>query len=395
MSQGDDEQRDDEPKGEGNSSDDRKASDQDAKPDSGADDNDDDKQDKNKPDKPPLWKRPLFWIIAIVVVAVVIVGGFLWWSHARKYESTDDAFVDAHIVRLSPQIAGQLVWVAPSDNRHVKAGQLLAVIEPSGPEAQLEQARAGVAEADAGIAQAEGRLIAARAQWREAIANARAPAAEAGRSARDAARFGNLAGLDRAAVAETQLDQARTQARTAAAQAAAARRQIATARANMLVAEKGIEAARAQRTAAVARVSQARVTTGDLRITAPIDGQVVQRNVNVGSTVSPQTQMMAIVPDQIWVTANFKETQLTHMALRQPVEIRIDAYPDQSFPGHIDSIQRGAGQAFGILPPQNATGNYVKVVQRVPVRIVFDRMPDPRRFPIGPGMSVVPQVKVR
>jgi membrane fusion protein, multidrug efflux system len=378
---------------------DNKSAPKDDTSDSGNDDKPSDNQDDNdkddKPKRPPLWKRPLFWLIALIVAAVVLIGGFLWWSHARKYESTDDAFIDAHIVRLSPQIAGQLVWVAPSDNRHVKAGQLLAVIEPSGPEAQLEQARAGVAEADAGIAQAEGRLIAARAQWREAIANARAPAAEAGRTARDAARFGNLAGLDRAAVADTQLDQARTQARSAAAQAAAANRQIATARANMLVAEKGIAAAQAQRKAALARVSQARVTTGDLRITAPIDGQVVQRNVNVGSTVSPQTQMMAIVPDQIWVTANFKETQLTHMALRQPVEIRIDAYPDESFPAHIDSIQRGAGQAFGILPPQNATGNYVKVVQRVPVRIVFDRMPDPRRFPIGPGMSVVPQVKVR
>lgn len=374
------------------------ASGDDAETKDGSKDGDKSKEEKSadKEDKgPPLWKRPLFWIVAIAIAAVLILGGLLWWLHARQYESTDDAFIDAHIVRLSPQVSGQLTWVAAADNRHVRAGQLLAVIEPSGPQAQLEQAQAGVAEADAGIAQAQGKWIAAQAQWREALANARAPAAEAGNSARDAARYGTLASLDEAAAADTQLDKARTQAASASAQADAARRQIATARANMLVAQEGIQSAQAQRRAALARVSQANVTIDDLRIKAPIDGQVVQRNVNVGSTVSPQSQIMAIVPDQIWVTANFKETQLTRMGLGQHVDIKIDAYPGQTFSGHVDSIQRGAGQAFGILPPQNATGNYVKVVQRVPVRIVFDRMPDPRRWPIGPGMSVLPRVKVR
>jgi membrane fusion protein, multidrug efflux system len=136
----------------------------------------------------------------------------------------------------------------------------------------------------------------------------------------------------------------------------------------------------------------------DLRITAPVDGQVVNRQVNIGSYVGPGSQLMAIVPDRMWVTANFKETQLELMRIGQPVEIRVDAYPGVKFRGHVDSIQRGAGQAFALLPPQNATGNYVKVVQRVPVRIEFDRGrddPDPRRYPIGPGMSVVPTVKVR
>jgi membrane fusion protein (multidrug efflux system) len=144
-------------------------------------------------------------------------------------------------------------------------------------------------------------------------------------------------------------------------------------------------------------VQQADVTIGNLRLTAPVSGQVVNRQVNLGSYVAPGAQLMAIVPDTMWITANFKETQLTLMRRGQPVEIRVDAFPGIKFVGHLDSIQRGAGQAFALLPPQNATGNYVKVVQRVPVRITFDLKhgPDPRKYPIGPGMSVVPTVKVR
>ena len=146
-----------------------------------------------------------------------------------------------------------------------------------------------------------------------------------------------------------------------------------------------------------AQIAQARVTLGNLELRAPVAGQVVNRSVNVGSYVSPGTPLMAIVPETMWVTANFKETQLALMRPGQPVSIKVDAYPDVEFRGHVDSIQRGAGQAFSILPPQNATGNYVKVVQRVPVRIAFDLKngPDPRKYPIGPGMSVVPTVKVR
>jgi membrane fusion protein (multidrug efflux system) len=346
-------------------------------------------------DEPPFYKRPLFWIIAGAVALILGIGLLLWWLHARQYESTDDAFIDAHIVRLSPQVSGRLVWIAQLDNRHIKAGQLLAVVEPTGPEAQLEQARAGVAEADAGIAQAQGKLVQAIAQRSQSAANAEAPAADAARAARNFARYRELARIDKAAAADTQIDQARAEAERSAAQATAARREVNSAAANIEVARKAIEAAQAQRRTALARVSEANVTVGDLRIVAPIDGQVVQRNVNIGSTVSPQSQMMAIVPDQIWITANFKETQLALMRVGQHVDVSVDAFPDQKFAGHVDSIQRGAGQAFGILPPQNATGNYVKVVQRVPVRILFDRMPDPKRWPLGPGMSVVPRVKVR
>ena len=173
---------------------------------------------------------------------------------------------------------------------------------------------------------------------------------------------------------------------------------MASADAQIGVARKAAVAAGAAITARRAQADQARITLNNLRLTAPVSGQVVNRSINVGSYAGPGTQVMAIVPDTMWITANFKETQLQGMRVGQDVTVKVDAFPDVEFRGRVDSIQRGAGQAFAILPPQNATGNFVKVVQRVPVRIVFligKDYPDPRNYPIGPGMSVVPTVKVR
>ena len=376
----------------------RKASDQSDRADVSDKDKDSEDQDNGDGEKKPsLFKKPLFWIILIVVVAALAVGALLYWLHSRQYESTDDAFVDAHIVRLAPTVAGTLVQVADVDNRHVDAGRLLAVIEPAGPEAQLAQAQAGVQQAIAQQQQAEAQVTAAIAARNQAAAQARAPLAEAQKAASDLARYQSLVRIDPNAVAGQQLDQARAQARSTAAQAAAAQRQVDDADAQVAVARRAVSAAGAAIDAKKAEVKQAQVTVGDLRLTAPVSGQVVNRQVNVGSYVAPGTQLMAIVPDRMWVTANFKETQLALMRIGQPVDIAVDAFPDVKFRGHVDSIQRGAGQAFSILPAQNATGNYVKVVQRVPVRIEFDLQhgADPRKYPIGPGMSVVPTVKVR
>ena len=347
--------------------------------------------------RPPLFRRPLFWLILLVVGGVVIGGGTLYWLDARQYESTDDAFVDAHIVRIAPTVAGTLLQVADVDNRHVEAGQLLGVIKAQNPAAQLAEAQAGVAQAEAQIETARAQAVAAEAQRAQAIAQAQAPLAVAQKAAQDLARYEQLLKLDPSAVAGQQLDAARAQARQAAAEAAAARRQVVNADANIRVTQRQVTAAQAAADARRAVVRQGEITLGDFRLTAPVSGQVVNRSVNIGSYVAPGTPLMSIVPDRIWVTANFKETQLKNMRRGQPVELRVDAFPDVKFRGTVDSIQRGAGQAFSLLPAQNATGNFVKVVQRVPVRIEFDikNGPDPRRYPIGPGMSVVPTVKVR
>ncbi len=378
-----DEDRKDDPNGEDQQSDTEQQGDSD--------------EDKADDKKPSVFKKPLFWIILVIVVGGLIIGGVLYWLHARQFESTDDAFVDTHIVRLAPQVAGTLVQVADIDNRHVEAGRLLAVIKASGRDAQVAEAQANESQARAQFAQAQAQVTAAEAQRQQAAAQARVPMAAAVKAQQDLARYEALLRLDPSAVAGQQLDQARATARQTAADAAAAREQIDTATAQISVARKQVGAAKSVIDARRAQVDQANVTIGDLRLTAPVAGQVVNRSVNVGSYVAPGTQLMAIVPDQMWVTANFKETQLTLMKIGQPVDIHVDAYPGVDFKGHVDSIQRGAGQAFALLPPQNATGNYVKVVQRVPVRIVFDAKngPDPKRYPIGPGMSVVPTVKVR
>ena len=376
--------------------------DEDRKPDPNGEDqqSDTDQQDESEDEadkKPSVFKKPLFWIILVIVVGGLIVGGVLYWLHARQFESTDDAFVDTHIVRLAPQVAGTLVQVADIDNRHVEAGRLLAVIKASGRDAQVAEAQANESQARAQFAQAQAQVTAAEAQRQQAAAQARVPMAAAIKAQQDLARYEVLLRLDPSAVAGQQLDQARATARQTAADAAAAREQIDTATAQISVARKQVGAAKSVIDAKRAQVDQANVSISDLRLTAPVAGQVVNRSVNIGSYVAPGTQLMAIIPDTMWVTANFKETQLTLMKIGQPVDIHVDAYPGVDFKGHVDSIQRGAGQAFALLPPQNATGNYVKVVQRVPVRIVFDAKngPDPKRYPIGPGMSVVPTVKVR
>jgi membrane fusion protein (multidrug efflux system) len=368
--------------------------------DDGEDEEDKDEEDKDEEDKgPPFYKKPVFWLIAIVVLLIVVICGTLFWLHKRQYVSTDDAFVDAHIVRISAEVQGKLTHVADADNRHVQAGALLATIEPYQSAAQLDQARAQALQADAGIQQAQAQVESARAQQAQAVASAREPEADAAKAAADLRRYLALRQLDAAAVSGTQIDQAIAQAKSTSAQAAAARRAIDNADAQISVAQKQVKAQQAQKAAAEAQIASARVTVGHLDIRAPVSGQVVNRQVNIGSYVSAGSQLLAIVPDQLWVTANFKETQLTNMRLGQQVDISVDAFPGVDFVGHVDSIQRGAGQAFALLPPQNATGNYVKVVQRVPVRILFDTprrdSPDPHRYPIGPGMSVVPTVKVR
>jgi len=362
------------------------------------DKSDEDEDGEDGDDKPPLYKRPKFWIILIIVAAILIIGGTLFWLHARKYESTDDAFVDTHIVRLAAQVSGQLTGVAAADNRHVEAGALLATIEADATQATVAQAKAQALQAEAQIQQSQAQVISARAQRAQAVDQARDPEAQAAKAHADLDRYIKLRQLDGAAVAGTQIDQARQQAASADAQAAASRKSIANADAQIAVAQKQVKAAQAQKAGAEAQIASAGVNFKHLDIRAPVSGQVVNRSVNIGSYVQAGSQLMAIVPDAIWVTANYKETQITLMRLGQPVDIQVDAYPAVHFHGHVDSIQRGAGQAFALLPPQNATGNYVKVVQRVPVRILFDARdgsPDPRRYAIGPGMSVVPTVKVR
>ncbi|HEY3887896.1 MAG TPA: HlyD family secretion protein, partial [Caulobacteraceae bacterium] len=328
------------------------------------------------------------------VVGVLIIAGVLWWLHARNYESTDDAYIDTHIVRVAPQVSGQVVKIFVTDNSLVDPGAPLAQIDPADPKVRVEQAMAQEAQARAQLAQAQAQIKVSQATYEQATASVLGAGAQAVSAARDLDRYDTLKRTLPAAVAQQQIDQARAAAENTAAQHLAAAKQAKGAAAQIDAARTQVAAAQAQIANAVAQREDANVTLGRTLLSAPIAGHVTQSTLALGTYLQPGQQVMAIVPIDVWVTANFKETQLAHMRVGQRVDIRIDAFPSVKFRGHVDSIQRGAGQAFGILPPENATGNFVKVVQRVPVKIIIDS-PDPRNYPLGPGMSVSPRVEVR
>lgn len=322
---------------------------------------------------------PLLRMAGVVIFIVAIVAGLLWWLNARQYENTDDAFIDTHIVQVAPQIAGQVSHVYVTDNQFVRAGQPLVDLNSADEESRLEQILAEQSQAEMQITQAEATQAGAKATETGA-------AATADNTARDLARYRFLKRTSPAAVAQQQMDQAQATAKSAAAQRQAAAAQIRNAEAQIKSAQAQIKVLKAQEV-------QARINLGYTHIVAPLAGTIAQKTVALGNYVTAGAQMMAIVPLAIWVTANFKETQLAHMRVGQTVSVTVDACPDADIRGRVNSVQRGAGQAFGILPPENATGNYVKVVQRVPVKIVLDRVP--RDCLLGPGMSVEPEVKVR
>ena len=366
--------------------------DQDKKDENAPKGDDPPKEDKPKEKKKGLLQRPILLGSMILVLLVAAGAGLLWWLHARNFESTDDAFIDAHIVRLAPQTAGRVTAVYVDDNALVDAGHPVIDIDASDIQARVAQARAQRSQAQAGVQSARGQIVVDQASYRQSLADLAAAEAVATRAAQDLARYRALLALNPAAVAPQQLDQAVATARQTSAQVESARRAAQTRTAQTAADSTQIASSQDQVRAAEASLQQANVSLGYNRLVAPVAGHVTQKTVAVGSYVQAGTQLLAIVPLRVWVTANFKETQLALMRVGQPVTVKVDACPGK-VTGRVDSIQRGAGQAFGILPPENATGNYVKVVQRVPVKIVLDAYP--HECPLGPGMSVSPKVRVR
>ncbi|WP_164871717.1 HlyD family secretion protein [Solirhodobacter olei] len=345
-------------------------------------------------DRSRLRRRRLLLFLVVVIALLGAGGGAWWYFYARLYTSTDDAFIDARIVRIAPQEPGRLVDVPIDSNTSVKPGQLLARIDPAAAKASYDQASAALSGAKAGVQSAAAHLEEAKA----AIAQSES-AYEAARitAENDQRTLDRLQGLKKSsgntAVSQQQFDDARTRASSAKADAARAKTAVASAKASADAATAGVASANAQLKQAKAALEAAQVTLDHLTIRAPMAGQIVQLNVNQGSYVQPGEQIMALVPDHVFITANFKETELARIHPGDPVSIHVDAYPGVDFHGKVLSIQRGSGEAFQLLPPQNATGNYVKVVQRVPVRISIEG-PDLSKYVLGPGMSVVPTVRV-
>ena len=329
-----------------------------------------------------------------MVILGIIAAALYWWFEKRPYETTDDAFIGADIVQISPQISGQIVAAPVENNSHVEKGDLLARIDQASAKASVAAARAQLEKAKAGLSEARVGVTQARNQEAEAEAKLSALEVTAQNDQETLTRDLKLEKASSRPITQKQIDNDRAAARAAEAQAEAGRRAVATAKTAIDVAEAKVASAKASVDAARSQVQTAGIDLDHTTITAPLAGQIVQKNINIGSFATEGQPMMALVPDDLYVTANFKETQLSDIRIGQPVDLHVDAFPDVDFHGKVVSIQHGAGQAFQLLPPQNATGNYVKVVQRVPVRISIDAA-DLQKYPLGPGMSVVPSIKVR
>ena len=341
---------------------------------------------------PPVRRRrPL--VLAVVVILVLVGVGVTvpLLIAAARVENTDDAFVDADIVRAAPQVAGRVLNVAVDDNEIVEPGQLLVQIDPRDYDVKVLDAKAGLAEAQGKLAQAKAQLTVAGADADQSDAQVEVAQANATNAAEDLHRYTTL---EARAISQQMKDAATAAARGTTAALTAARRKAASAHAQVELAATQITTATATVDTARAKLDQANLDRSYTELRAAVGGRVTRKSVQPGNYVQVGQQVLALVPTDVFVTANFKETQLERMRKGQPVDIEVDAYPHHPFHGHVDSLQAGTGAAFSLLPPENATGNYVKVVQRVPVKIRIDDKFDPA-FPLAPGMSVEPDVRVK
>ena len=347
------------------------------------DDADGGEGEEHEPPKPPTprWKKILYGLIAAIAVTALVTGGVLYWLHARHYESTDDAFIDGHMAQMASQVSGRVLQLAVADNQMVQKGQVLVVIDPRDYQVKLDQARAGHANAMAQLAQARANVGVQQAQIDQAQANVRVGESDLAQAQSDLARYRSV---DPKAITRQQLDTQNSQTRSSGAKLDASRQAVAAAQAQLESAKAQVQAAQAQVTTQGTEIANAELQLSYTQILAPEAGRVTRRTVEVGQYVSPGQSLLAVVPNDLWVTANFKETQLTYMQEGQPVDITVDTFPDVTFHGRVDSFQKGTGSVFSSLPAENATGNYVKVVQRIPVKITFTG--DERdRYRLAPG----------
>ena len=313
-----------------------------------------------------------YWVTLIAIIAV-LVGGFIIFD-AMKYQSTDDAYVETTTVSVSPKVSGQIVKVLVKDNQEVKAGDVVAVIDKVDYEVRLQQATAAYERA----------LL----NQQNAHANLNAANSEIELAQKDVERYQNL--YRAGAVSKQTLDKAITHLEAVSARQTTAEQAIFSKDTSKAakVADADLNVLKAQKRAAELALEYT-------DIIAPIDGTVSNKKVEVGMMVQPGSPLFVIVPNDVWVVANFKETQLEHMKKGQPVDIKIDTYGNKIFKGEVDSIQRSSGAKASLFPPENAVGSFVKIVQRIPVKIVFTEKIDSNEYSIIPGMSVVPKVKVK
>jgi membrane fusion protein (multidrug efflux system) len=354
------------------------------------------KQGKDGEKEKPRSKKPLFIVGAIVVVGAII--GFFFWFARRNEVRTDDAYTDGNVVTMAPQISGYVVALNINDNMHVRRGELLLRIDPRDYLAAQQQAQAALELAQAQLKSAQDALRIARVQYPAQLLSARAQQQAAAASLEQAQRqYQRQHEVDRRATTQETIDVSTSQQLGADANLKSAKAQVAIAQLvpeQIRQATSAVEERAAQIAQAQAQLEQADLNVSYTEVRAPSDGFVTQRSVQLGDYVTAGSNMFLIVTPQVWVTANYKESQLGRMRPGDAVDIKIDAYSGYALYGHVQSIQYGSGSRFSAFPAENATGNFVKIVQRVPVKIVIDRGLDPNR-PLPLGLSVSPVVHLR
>jgi membrane fusion protein, multidrug efflux system len=343
-------------------------------------------------------RRPFVMVIGIAIVGLLLAGGIYYWLTTRNLESTDDAYTDGRAITIAPQVSGVVVSLDVTDNQFVKRGQPLIHIDPRQYQIDREQAEGALVTAQQQYASQQFALEIARKNFPAQLEQAQAQLANAQANLVKAqADYDRQKSLPKLATTQQDVDAStsafkQAQAQVMLAEALVTQNSPVPQRIGETDAQVG--QLKGQVEQAQAKLDQANLNLSWAVVTAPQDGWITKRNVEQGNYVAPGQQIFSIVAPEVWITANFKESQLSDMRKGQPVRIKIDAYPKLDLRGHVDSVQLGSGSKFTAFPPENATGNFVKVVQRVPVKIVIDSGLDPD-IPLPLGISAEPTVTVR
>lgn len=341
-------------------------------------------------DTRPEYKKKRVIVPAVTAIIFLILG--IYFSiHSMYYQSTDDAFVEGHIVSIAPRVQGPVLKLLIDDNQEVKKGELLLEIDPNDYQVKLNQAKAKLEEAKASLNMYEKEISKSGSDVNQTSHDVLAAKSKLDFAGKDYKRYSDM--YKEGISSKQEYDASKNNLTVAKSGHNAALEKEAGAK-------SALEAAKARRDATIAEIKrlEAEVEQDELnlsytKIYAPQDGLVTNRSVEQGNYVQVAQPLFAIVPEKMWIVANFKETQLTNMKQGQPVTIKVDTYPGKKFQGKVDSIQRATGAKASLFPPENAVGSYVKIVQRVPVKIIFTE--DISKYNIVPGMSVVPEVKVK
>ena len=371
---------------------------QDDKTSSAKDDEKQEKQEEKKQEESAKKASPWVRIIGAGVVLLAVAGGAYYYFSTQDSESTDDAYTDGRALTISPKVAGYVTELLVDDNQPVKAGQVLARLDPRDYIVARDNARANLIVTKAQEESAKLNSEIARKNFPARLLQAQGQLQQAqGQLFQAQTDYKRQHAITREATSQQSVDQStaalqQAQGQVAAAQAAV--QQAEPVQQNIGTADQQIAQIGGQGKQAQISLEQAELNLSYTTITAPQDGWITKRNIEVGNYLQVGATIFSIVTPQVWITANFKESQLNHMRPGQKVAIAVDAYPGLKLEGHVDSVQLGSGSKFTAFPPENATGNFVKIVQRVPVKLVIDRGMDPA-LPLPLGLSVVPTVTLK